>query len=119
MDDVNFKIKKTSRVNDLTEEYVMGVECIKPLPPGEREKWTLVVSDNPQHVVIKTRMPTMNGLAEVEDEKRLVQVEKMPFPMLLQTLTIRNKETDKSYQTMRYFIPIDVDEVEAVTEHRF
>lgn len=116
MNDTNFKIKKTSRVNDLVEEYEIGKETLTKLTPGDKEKWTLVQSEGPTHVCVTTRMPTMNGLAEVIDIKTLVDIDGESSTMMKQLLTITNKDKDKSHLTERYYIPIDVDDAEEEEE---
>ena len=113
MSDKRFKIKKTSRVNDLEEEYDIGKETITKLPPtGEKEKITLVVSNGPCHVCVSTKMPTMNGLAEVVDVKELMKLDNVHFPVMMQSLTITNMDTKKSSLTKRYYLPINVEEEE-------
>jgi len=139
-----YKIKKLSRVNDLTLDLTLGVEDVKtmpsavstlsdaastrgsngagesstqpPSPPtlelqqqaGIRMKRTIAVSDGLHHVRVKSSMPTMNGLAEVTDEKTLVR-ERTPggeeHTMLVQQLTIVNRQTGKTNTTTRYFLP--------------
>ena len=53
--DREYKIKKLSRVNDLTLEVTLGEEHVKCLLPGERMKRTLAQSDNLGHVRVESR----------------------------------------------------------------
>jgi len=60
-----YSITKKSLVNDLSEDFLLGVESKQQLPSlkggdGGREKSTLAASDGPRHLKIMTRMPTMN-----------------------------------------------------------
>ena len=116
INETKFQIKKTSRVNDLEEEYDIGIETNTKLTPGGKEKWTLVQSDSPAHVCVTTKMPTMNGLAEVTDIKKLVILEDVGFPMMMQSLSITNKDTEKTNLTERYYIPVEIDDVEEKEE---
>lgn len=100
----SFKIKKTSRVNNLQEEFILGKKTSHALAGGARVKTTLVVSDGLNHVKIDTHMPTMNGIAEVIDVKNLIQEDGNIF--LKQELTIQNVDNGNSKTTTRWFIPI-------------
>ncbi len=53
--DKEYKIKKLSRVNDLTLEVTLGEDQVKCLLPGERMKRTIATSDNLQHVRVESR----------------------------------------------------------------
>ena len=53
--DSTYRIKKLSRVNDLTLEVNLGEEHVKCLLPGERIKRTLATSDNSCHVKVESR----------------------------------------------------------------
>uniref|UniRef100_A0A7S2K335 Uncharacterized protein n=1 Tax=Leptocylindrus danicus TaxID=163516 RepID=A0A7S2K335_9STRA len=104
------RIKKTSRVNNLQEEFPIGQEIIKTLMGGgDRQKVTRVDSEGLHHVKITTQMPTMNGKAEVVDIKTLV-TEDDGKTVLRQDLTIRNVDTGQTKTTERWFVP------EALTE---
>jgi len=50
-----YKIKKLSRVNDMTLEVTLGEEHVKTLLPGERMKRTFAESDNLGHVKVESR----------------------------------------------------------------
>jgi len=103
-----YSITKKSLVNDLSEEFLLGVESKQQLPSllkggdGGREKSTLAASDGPRHLRIMTRMPTMNGVAElietktINDEGNYVQI-----------LALRNATTGKSHKTTRMFLPLN------------
>ena len=98
-----FSIKKMSRVNDLSLELKLGEEMNLAMP-GDRTKTILATSDNPgQHVKITSRMPTMNGMANVIDEKTLKREENLL--VLVQKLTIKNELNGNECTTERYFIP--------------
>lgn len=109
------KIVKRSRVNaDLVVDVPLGQEQIEYLPPGDREKKILAISDNSgKHLKITSSLHTMNGLALVVDEKQLVQPGEDPnaannsSSMIQQTLTITNHQTGQSHTTTRYFVPYD------------
>ena len=101
----SYKIKKTSRVNNLQEEYVLRKKTSHALAGGARVKTTLVQSDGLDHVKINTHMPTMNGTAEVTDSKTLVHEEGKTF--LKQELTILNVENGINKTTTRWFTPIN------------
>ena len=98
-----YKVKKTSRVNNLQEEYVLGKNTSHALALGARVKTTLVESDGMDHVKISTQMPTMNGAAEVVDIKQLVKNDNLVF--LKQELTITNLAKGTSKTTVRWFVP--------------
>jgi len=114
--DETYKIKKTSRVNDLEEELILGKECTKILPPGDREKWTLATSDGPCHVCVQTRMPTMNGLAEVTDIKRVLENESPEGIIMMQELTIKNVAANKRHTTTRFYLP-RIDLLAPISSH--
>ena len=102
------KIIKRSRVNaDLVVDLPLGTEQTEYLPPGDRPKKSLAVSDHPGHLQIQTSMPTVNGLAKVTDIKVLqTKVDDDPNKtMMLQTLTIINEQTGQTHTTTRYFLP--------------
>lgn len=118
--DKHYKIKKLSRVNDLVEEFELNKESIKIYPPGDRKKITLSTSNGLNHVNIHTKMPTMNGLAEVTDIKTLLtsssgaaenndlfpkDADPLKDIFLLQKLTIKNIAADKSHTSRRYYKP--------------
>lgn len=66
-----FEIQKMSRVNDITLSLTLGQELKQELP-GDRIKTTLATTDHPgQSVRIVSRMPTMNGMATVVDNKKI------------------------------------------------
>ena len=48
-------------------------------------------------------MPTMNGMATVVDDKKLVRENNML--VLIQNLTIKNERTGKEHTTTRFFVP--------------
>jgi hypothetical protein len=53
--DKEYKIKKLSRVNDMTLEVTLGEEHVKSLLPGERIKRTLATSNSLEHVRVESR----------------------------------------------------------------
>lgn len=99
-------IVKRSRVNnDLTVELELEKEFVQKLAPGDREKKTLATSDSwGQHLKLTSSLLTVNGLASIVDEKKLVQ-EETGGTSLLQELTITNVVTRESHTTLRYFLP--------------
>ena len=97
-----FSIRKMSRVNDLSLELKLGKE-LQLAMPGDRTKTITATSDNPQHVIIVSRMPTINGMAHVIDEKTLVREQNLL--VLVQKLTIKNELNGNENTTIRYFIP--------------
>jgi len=99
-------IVKRSRVNnDLTVELELEKEFVQKLAPGDREKKTLATSDSwGQHLKLTSSLLTVNGLASIVDEKKLVQ-EETGGTSLLQELTITNVVTGDSHTTLRYFVP--------------
>lgn len=112
-DEEYFKIKKLSRVTDLSLELKLGQEFRQELP-GDRVKTVLATSDNPgQSVKIISRMPTMNGMACVVDTKSLQREGELLI--LIQTLVIRNERSGKEHTTLRYFVPHQGEIVPAVT----
>mmetsp|Transcript_10713 Transcript_10713/g.17691 ORF Transcript_10713/g.17691 Transcript_10713/m.17691 type:complete len:189 (-) Transcript_10713:1938-2504(-) len=101
--DTHFKIKKQSRVTDMGLELKLGEECLANLP-GDRVKTTIATSESPgQQVKIVSRMPTMNGMANVVDTKMLQREGNLL--VLVQTLTIKNELSGKEHTTTRYFVP--------------
>lgn len=83
----------------------MGEEHCQSLP-GDRVKTTIATSENPgQQVKIVSRMPTMNGVANVVDTKTLQREGNLL--VLVQTLTIKNELSGKDHTTTRYFVPHD------------
>eukprot|EP00569_Conticribra_weissflogii_P015591 CAMPEP_0171399882 /NCGR_PEP_ID=MMETSP0880-20121228/6910_1 /TAXON_ID=67004 /ORGANISM="Thalassiosira weissflogii, Strain CCMP1336" /LENGTH=189 /DNA_ID=CAMNT_0011914117 /DNA_START=218 /DNA_END=787 /DNA_ORIENTATION=- len=101
--DNRFRIKKVSRVTDLDLELTLGEEFRQNMP-GDRVKTVLATSECPgQEVRIESRMPTMNGVANVVDVKSLVR--EGDLLILVQTLTITNELTGKQHTTTRYFVP--------------
>lgn len=102
-DDETFKIKKMSRVTDLSLELKLGQEFRQTMP-GDRVKTILATSDDPgRSVRIVSTMPTMNGVATVVDTKTLHREENLLI--LVQTLVIRNERTGNEHTTTRYFTP--------------
>jgi hypothetical protein len=99
------KITKRSRVNnDLIVELKLGQESIEYLPPGNRPKRSLAVSDHAGHLCITSSLQTVNGTALVKDIKRLVQ-ETDERTVLVQELTVTNEQTNQTSTTVRYFNP--------------
>mmetsp|Transcript_25657 Transcript_25657/g.29770 ORF Transcript_25657/g.29770 Transcript_25657/m.29770 type:complete len:190 (+) Transcript_25657:49-618(+) len=108
--DKEFKIKKLSRVNDMTLDVKLGEEHVKSLLPGERIRKTLATSENTGHVCVQSTMPTMNGVARVTDVKNLVQEASesgQKRSIYVQQLTILNESTQRKNLTTRYFIPFE------------
>lgn len=102
-DDEYFKIKKLSRVTNLELELKLG-EMFTETLPGDRVKTVLATSDCPgESVNIVSRMPTMNGMATVYDNKTLMR--EGNTLLLVQTLAIRNEQTGRENTTVRYFVP--------------
>ena len=102
------KITKRSRVNnDLVVELQLGKESVEYLPPGDRPKRSLAVSDNPGHLCIQSSLLTVNGKASVTDLKRLIQEEgdNSERSVMMQELTILNEQTGNSHTVVRYFNP--------------
>lgn len=98
-----FSIRKMSRVNDLSLELTLGEE-LQLAMPGDRTKTIKATSDKPgQHVKIVSRMPTINGMAHVIDEKTLMREQNLL--VLVQKLTIKNELNGNQNATIRYFIP--------------
>ena len=84
-------------------DLTLGEEHSQTLP-GDRVKTTIATSDNPgQQVKIVSRMPTMNGMANVVDTKTLQR--EGNILLLVQTLTIKNELSGKEHTTTRYFVP--------------
>jgi hypothetical protein len=104
LDSEKVHIIKRSRVNnDLVVDLKLGEEDIQYLQPGERAKKSLAVSENPTHLVITSSLMTMNGMANINDVKRLVQ--EADKSVMCQELTIVNEETGATNTTTRYFNP--------------
>lgn len=102
-DDGFFKIKKLSRVTDLTLTLKLG-QVFRQTMSGDRVKTVLATSDCPgRSVKIVSQMPTMNGVATVVDSKTL-QREGNTL-VLVQTLVVRNERLGKEHTTVRYFFP--------------
>ena len=102
------KITKRSRVNaDLIVDLPLGEEHVEYLPPGDRPKKSLATSEHPGHLHITSSLHTVNGVANVTDQKVLEKnVDGDPNKvMIVQTLTIINAQTKKEHTTTRYFIP--------------
>ncbi|KAL9188617.1 hypothetical protein ACHAXT_006995 [Thalassiosira profunda] len=98
-----FRIKKMSRVTDLTLDLKLGEEFQQELP-GDRVKTVLATSDDPgKSIRILSRMPTMNGVATVVDTKTLKR--EGNILVLVQTLVIKNEQTGAENTTVRYFVP--------------
>lgn len=101
--DTHFKIKKQSRVTDLGLDLKLGEEHSQTLP-GDRVKTTIATSEHPgQQVKIISRMPTMNGVANVVDTKTLQREGNLL--VLVQMLTIKNELSGQEHTTTRYFVP--------------
>uniref|UniRef100_A0A7S0PHQ3 Cytosolic fatty-acid binding proteins domain-containing protein n=1 Tax=Leptocylindrus aporus TaxID=1398097 RepID=A0A7S0PHQ3_9STRA len=99
-----YRVKKTSRVNNLQEEFALGKETLTTLADGNRQKKTLVESENNTTVRICTHMPTVNGAAEVTDVKTLVHEDNGRVCMH-QELIIKNLNNGKTKVTRRWFTP--------------
>lgn len=99
------KITKLSRVNDdLVVELEFGKESVEYLPPGNRPKRSLAISDHPGHLCIQSSLLTVNGKASVTDTKRLEQVDD-EHSVMVQELTVVNEQTGNTHTTIRYFYP--------------
>jgi len=104
MDKDSVEIVKRSRVNaDITVELELGVEHVVLLPPGNREKKSLAMSDHPGHLCIQSSLQSLNGLAKVVETKNLLQ--EQDRSIMVQDLTITNALTGVTCTTTRYFIP--------------
>lgn len=102
-DDGYFKIKKLSRVTDLTLTLKLG-QPFRQKMSGDRVKTVLATSDCPgRDVKIWSKMPTMNGIAIVVDSKTLQR--EGNILVLVQTLVVRNERLGKEHTTVRYFVP--------------
>lgn len=102
------KIIKRSRVNNdiIIELQLNGEDHIEYLPPGNRIKKTIAITDNDLcYLNIKTNLNTMNGYATVIDIKRLIQEDKSSS-VLVQELTLTNDDSGRQHTTTRYFNPI-------------
>eukprot|EP00566_Odontella_aurita_P027059 CAMPEP_0113529794 /NCGR_PEP_ID=MMETSP0015_2-20120614/2586_1 /TAXON_ID=2838 /ORGANISM="Odontella" /LENGTH=171 /DNA_ID=CAMNT_0000428453 /DNA_START=277 /DNA_END=795 /DNA_ORIENTATION=+ /assembly_acc=CAM_ASM_000160 len=111
--EMNYRIHKLSRVNDLKLDLTLGEELVEVLPrhpaAGERTRRSLANSDNPGHVRIDSVLKTVNGTARVTDVKTLTRETDpktgLPFSVMVQTLTIVSEETNRSNTTTRFFVP--------------
>ena len=102
-DEEYFKIKKISRVTDLELELKLGEEFTQTLP-GDRVKTVVATSDCPgESVNIVSRMPTINGMAMVTDNKILRR--EGNTLVMVQTLVIRNEQSGQENTTVRFFVP--------------
>jgi hypothetical protein len=98
------EIIKRSRVNaDIRVDLELGVEHVVLLPPGNREKKSLALSDHPGHLRIQSSLHTLSGLARITETKNLLQEEERTI--LVQELTITNDLTGQTSTTTRYFVP--------------
>jgi hypothetical protein len=105
LDDVHLKITKRSRVNnDLVVDLELGKESLQQLPPGDRVKRSLAISNDATHLEIRSSLNTMNGMARVVDIKNLLQ-EDDEKSVLVQQLTVTNEQRGTSHTTTRYFNP--------------
>lgn len=108
MDEKRVKITKRSRVNaDLVVDLPLGEEHIEYLPPGDRPKKSLAITEKKGHLHITSSLHTVNGVASVTDLKVLeTNVDGDPNKvMIVQTLTITNAQTGKTHATTRHFSP--------------
>eukprot|EP00548_Thalassiothrix_antarctica_P000518 CAMPEP_0194135842 /NCGR_PEP_ID=MMETSP0152-20130528/5920_1 /TAXON_ID=1049557 /ORGANISM="Thalassiothrix antarctica, Strain L6-D1" /LENGTH=168 /DNA_ID=CAMNT_0038832261 /DNA_START=140 /DNA_END=646 /DNA_ORIENTATION=- len=103
------RIVKRSRVNnDLIVELELEKEHVEHLAPGKREKKSLATSNAwGQHLLIASSLLTVNGLATVVDDKKLLKV-CGEETVMLQDLTITNVVAGISHKTVRYFIPYNL-----------
>ena len=99
------RIQKKSRVNDVDERYKLNEKIITTISNKKdgsdcKQKSTFVTSEDngKTSVTIKTIMPTINGLAEVVDARRLETGN-----VMYQELTITNFDTSVSSTTKRWF----------------
>mmetsp|Transcript_18782 Transcript_18782/g.39101 ORF Transcript_18782/g.39101 Transcript_18782/m.39101 type:complete len:192 (+) Transcript_18782:39-614(+) len=108
-----YTITKKSRVNDLRESFTMNTRCSTHIAitkdgSSTKEKTTYVTAtDDLTSVIVKSVMPTTNGIAEVVDARRLES------GWLYQELQITNLSTGQSSLTRRWFSPCEppVEEV--------
>lgn len=104
LDDKHLKITKRSRVNnDLVVDLELGKESLQQLPPGDRVKRSLAISNDATHLEIRSSLNTMNGMARVVDIKNLIQEDDKS--VLVQQLTVTNEQRGTSHTTTRYFNP--------------
>lgn len=104
MDRRKVKLVKRSRVNnDLVVELNLDEEFVELLPPGDRPKKSLAVSNGPDHLRITSTMMSVNGEAMVSDTKTLVN--ENGTTLLRQELTITNTLTRATNTTVRFFLP--------------
>jgi hypothetical protein len=104
LDDKTLKLVKRSRVNsDLVVQLELVKENVELLPPGDRPKKSLALSDNPSHLRIESSLFTVNGMAKVTDVKMLLQEEDKS--VMRQELTVVSQQTGRSYTTTRFFVP--------------
>ncbi|GMI47693.1 hypothetical protein TrCOL_g1217 [Triparma columacea] len=108
----SYTIVKKSRVNDMKESFAQNTRCsthiaISKDGSSTKEKTTYVTStDDLTSVIVKSVMPTTNGMAEVVDARRLES------GWLYQELAITNLSTGKSSLTRRWFCPCEMPVVE-------
>jgi hypothetical protein len=117
-------IIKRSRVNnDLVVELILGEEKVDYLKPDDRPKKQLATTDDAvgkTHLKIVSSLLTVVGMANVTDNKTLVQEttksdgkesssasSSSSSSVMIQELTILNPETNKTHITTRYFKPCD------------
>lgn len=104
LDNQKLQIVKHSRVNrNIKVDLEWGKELEVKLPPGDRIKKSLAVSENPQHFEIKSSLNTMNGMAHITDVRRLTQ--ESDKSVMVQELVIFNERTNNRHVTTRYFNP--------------
>lgn len=104
LDHNSVQLIKRSRVNaDIRVDLELGVEHVVFLPPGNREKKSLAMSDHPGHLYIQSSLQSFNGLARVVETKNLLQEEDRT--VMVQVLTITNDLTGATCTTTRHFIP--------------
>lgn len=104
LDSQKVKLTKRSRVNnDLIVELKLGKESLEQLPPGDRVKRSLAISNGLEHLQIKSSLTTMNGMARVVDTKTLLQEDDKT--VLVQELVVTNEQRGVSHTTIRYFNP--------------
>ena len=106
LDGNNLRIVKRSRVNnDLVVELVLGQETVVLLPPGNRQKKSIAMSNHDGHLEIQSSLLTVNGMARVVDVKNVQQEDDKTY--LVQQLTITNEVSGASNTTTRWFLPYD------------
>lgn len=96
------RIVKRSRVNnDVMVELTLGGETVEYLPPNNRPKRMMAISESLQHLRIESSLTTSNGTAIVQDVKRLSE----DGTHMIQTIHVRNEETGQTNETTRIFVP--------------